>query len=189
MDGNSVVGAILPAIYSAKWYDFIRRSNIWRYFAGRRQIRFQMLRNLILGEKEEIAKFQANINITSLENKKLKNLAVAEYVFGRAKELCEQNEAQFMVVMDGVRQLIYEKPEGLFDRTRGALVLNDIASMAARRQGVSFLDLHDVFARHYREHGQKFEFEHDGHWNELGHEVAAAAIYEAIREQPALLGQ
>ena len=189
MDGSRVVEEIHPSQYSPRWYAPIRRSNTWRYLAGRQQIRFQSLRNLILGKKTVQPKYQANINTASLENKKEKNLAATEYVFEQAKKFCKQSGAQLIVVMDGVRQLIYEKSEGPFDRAKGALVLNDIVFIAARNSEITYIDLHDIFARHYRRYRQKFEFSYDGHWNELGHEIAAQAIYDVIRAQPSLLGQ
>jgi len=189
MDGGRVVGEIPPVPYSSRWYDPIRRSNTWRYLAMRQQVRFQGLRDLFLGRNKPQPKYQANINVDSLENKDARNLAAAEYVFSQAQTLCQQNGAQLVVVMDGVRQLVYQSPEGSYDRKKGALALNDVARSAAEKFGIPFVDLHDSFARHYREHGQRFEFKHDGHWNELGHEVAAKAVYEGLRARSVLPGQ
>ena len=53
---------------------------------------------------------------------------------------------------------------------------------AARRHGISFIDLHPRFQRHWLDHHLRFDFELDNHWNQLGHAVAASAIEEFVRE-------
>lgn len=189
MDGDQVVGEIPPDKYLPRWYDPIRRSNTWRYLSSRQQIRFQGLRQMVLGTMGDPSTFQANINVASVKDKNAENRAACEYVFREAKDLCEQSGARFMLVMDGVRQVVYRNPEGPFDRTQGALLLNTVVESTANTLNIPYIDLHDVFAKHYRQNGQKFEFECDGHWNELGHEVAAQAIFNALQKQPSLLGQ
>ena len=64
----------------------------------------------------------------------------------------------------------------------GALALNALAAQAARRHGISFIDLHPRFQQHWLDHHLRFDFELDNHWNELGHAVAASAIEEFVRE-------
>ena len=40
------------------------------------------------------------------------------------------------------------------------------------------IDLEPIFTEHYERHSEKFEFSTDGHWNELGHLVAAKAYVQ-----------
>ena len=49
----------------------------------------------------------------------------------------------------------------------------------ANRSGIHVIDMEPVFAGHYAVHGRRFEFPTDGHWNELGHELAAEAYLRA----------
>ena len=37
----------------------------------------------------------------------------------------------------------------------------------AESLGYEGIDLDPIFFRHYATHGQRFEYPHDGHWNEL----------------------
>jgi hypothetical protein len=42
--------------------------------------------------------------------------------------------------------------------------------------GYEVIDLEPLFFAHYRKHHQRFEFPDDGHWNSLGHSLAAEAV-------------
>jgi hypothetical protein len=47
---------------------------------------------------------------------------------------------------------------------------------AAQERGHEVVDMQATFMEHYARVGRRFEAPEDGHWNGLGHEVAAAAI-------------
>lgn len=182
-----VVDEIPPVPFFPKWYSPIRSSNTWQYLALRRQMRFQFLRDALLSQSQTktTPQYQGNIDVSTLKQATDINLVATEYILRQAKAVCEQNGAQFMVVMDGVRSLIYRDPNGPYDRTKGALQLNAVVEEAAKETGVPVVDMHAIFARHYRAFHQKFEFQHDGHWNELGHEIAAQAIYDDLNARNA----
>jgi len=46
----------------------------------------------------------------------------------------------------------------------------------AQSLGYEVIDLDSRFFEHYAAHAQRFEYPHDGHWNEIGHAVAAKAV-------------
>jgi hypothetical protein len=46
----------------------------------------------------------------------------------------------------------------------------------ARNSGYQVIDLHPVFTEHFGRYGKRFEFPTDGHWNALGHEIAAKQV-------------
>ena len=46
----------------------------------------------------------------------------------------------------------------------------------AESLGYEVIDLDPFFFKHYATYGQRFEYPHDGHWNELGHALAAEAV-------------
>jgi hypothetical protein len=105
--------------------------------------------------------------------------AAADHAAERLAALAAGIGARLLLVMDGDRQSIYRgDPAGL------ALELNRILADAAKRRGISILDLHPVFAAHWAGHHRRFEFEADAHWNELGHSIVATAIAERIRQAP-----
>ena len=45
----------------------------------------------------------------------------------------------------------------------------------ATTEGVGVIDMHPIFEGHFQQFGKLFDFPTDGHWNELGHELAAKA--------------
>ena len=46
----------------------------------------------------------------------------------------------------------------------------------AETLGYEVIDLDPRFFEHYAAHAQRFVYPHDGHWNEIGHAVAAEAV-------------
>lgn len=177
---NGVVnGEIEPKKFSTRWYSFIRQSNVWRYVAVRHQVRFQGLRNLILGnthEKKKNIQYQANIDISTLKETVSDNEIATHYILEKARDLCISNNARLIVVMDGVRQQIYKSPQGPFNYSAGALRLNSMVAKVTRELDIPFIDLHPIFAECYAQYGEHFEFIHDKHWNAKGHAVAARAV-------------
>ncbi|WP_147818760.1 hypothetical protein [Salidesulfovibrio onnuriiensis] len=84
-----------------------------------------------------------------------------------------------ILLLDGMRPHLYaadtlKKAEGSFvDQMRNHL------SKEAVRLGFSLIDMQPRFMAHYDTHGQPFEFPKDGHWNNLGHQVAAEAVIQS----------
>lgn len=86
---------------------------------------------------------------------------------------------QILLVLDAPRPDIYA-PQALaaaqssyFGRMRAALM------QRARAAGVRVVDMQEYFLRDFIQHGQRFEFPRDGHWNARGHHVAAQAVRES----------
>lgn len=174
---GTVVDEVPPQPYRPPWYSWIRDTATWRYLAYRQQLRFQALRDFILGKKTAAEHYQANIDASALEQQRANNRLATHYTFQGLKTVCQEHGARLLIVMDGDRHSIYE------NRQRGAkpLALNHIARTAAGYHGIPFLDLHGVFERDYATRQKRFNFVNDGHWNAYGHGVLADAIYAEIK--------
>ncbi len=177
------VKRVAPSPFVTKWYSPIRNSNIWRFLAVREQVRFSLLRKIILSKPQSKAKpvYQANIDVSGLDTRLSKDEMATRYVFREAKDVCKANNAEFVIMLDGVRRTVYNNPDGPFDYTKGALKLNAMVDRVADKLGIEFIDLQPRFAENYRNNGARFEFENDSHWNELGHTVAAEALYNFLK--------
>ena len=96
----------------------------------------------------------------------------------------------FVTAPDWKRKLILGGGTGMpanFDPQRPTRHLGEIAS----RLDVPFLDLTAVFAAYRREHdlpAPYFAFACDGHWNPLGHRLAAAAVASFLADHRFLPG-
>ena len=52
-------------------------------------------------------------------------------------------------------------------------------SQQVQEKGYQVLDLHPYFRKHFEANKQRFEFEIDFHWNEIGNQIAADAIMQS----------
>ena len=121
--------------------------------------------------------YAANVEIDAILKHKRKVEAVADHAVARLAGLAAGVGARLLIVMDGDRQAVYRG-----EQSSPVLELNRIMAAGAVNHGVAFLDLHSNFSAHWAAQHRRFEFVADGHWNELGHSVAAAAIAERILE-------
>ncbi|MGH7819647.1 MAG: hypothetical protein ACREQ9_07735, partial [Candidatus Binatia bacterium] len=105
---------------------------------------------------------------------------VAGYVFGQLARLERSSRTRVLLVMDAPRTAIYD---GRDPSTTDAFRMNEIAARASAEAGVTLLDLTRDFERDFREHGTRFEFPHDGHWNARAHGIAAEAVCGALEAE------
>jgi hypothetical protein len=54
----------------------------------------------------------------------------------------------------------------------------------AKGYGYTVIDMEPVFAQHYQQNKQKFEFSNDGHWNSIGHEIVSKEIAKELNFMP-----
>lgn len=178
IEGGKVTGEVAPAPWRAGWVELLRQSATARFLLYRWQVRPQALVDAILGPARAAGEggYAANIDVASVLAQEAEIRVATDYLFGRLKARADAIGAKLQLVMDGDRAAIYA---GRGDSP--ALKLNRIAAEMAARHGIAFLDLHPVFAAEWARAGKRFEFQADAHWNEYGHQVAGAAIADALR--------
>lgn len=105
----------------------------------------------------------------------LSKRAVIEFL-SRLPEATGLPRQDVAMVVDGMRPHLYDE-HGLeaakgsyFDQMRQFFIHE------ARKLGYEVVDMEDIFRKHYAINRQRFEFPTDGHWNSLGHELAAQAV-------------
>jgi len=178
IEGGKVVGEVPPQPWRASWVEFARQSATARFLLYRWQVRPQTLVDAILGPAKAAGEggYAANIDVANVLALEADIRVATDYLFGRLKARADAIGSKLQLVMDGDREAIYA---GRADSP--ALKLNRIAAEMAARHGIAFLDLHPVFAAEWAKAGRRFEFGSDAHWNEYGHQVAGAAIAEALQ--------
>ncbi len=184
---GKVVDEILPKRYQKQWYSPIRDfSATWKYLAYRQKINFGALKGVILNQKREKKKgedlYQANVRLSDIIKNRSKNDLLVNYVFKNIKQYVDNTGADVIIVMDGDRQSIYQGKDTKKLYESGALNLNLLAKLSARKNELHFIDLHPIFASAYHKNGKKFEFQCDNHWNYYGHKTVANAIWQYMRD-------
>lgn len=79
------------------------------------------------------------------------------------------------IAVDGLRPQVYgPDPDAAGSSYFGRMRVYLLETGTAR--GFDMVDLQPAFVAAYRATGQRFEFEHDAHWNATGHAVVARAV-------------
>jgi len=172
---------IAPTPYKPATWDWLRLSATARYLYYRQQAA-SALASVLSPSQATASHFEANVKIDEVLPH-ISDIEVAiDYLFGRLSNVARKQNVRLLILMDGDRQAVYQGADGAPLYQTGALALNALAAQAARRHGISFIDLHPRFRRHWRDHHLRFDFELDNHWNQLGHAVAASVIEEFVKE-------
>ena len=174
VEAGKVVGEIGPLAWRPGALEWLRQTATARFFLYRWQVRPEWLVNLLLPRAEAAA--AANTDIDAVLADREGVAAVTDYLFGRIDAVVHAIGARLILAMDGDRFAIYR------DSDSPALALNRLAADAAARHHIPFVDLEPVFLADWREEHRRFDFDADGHWNEHGHAVAAAAIAKALQD-------
>jgi GDSL-like Lipase/Acylhydrolase family len=176
IEDGRVADEIAPEPWRPGATEWLRRTALARFFLYRWQVRPQTAIDFFLSPARANARHAANIEISAVLAKEKEIRVATEYVVERIAARAKDMGAKLLIAMDGDRQAIYAGRT-----TSEPLMLNRIAAEAAARSGVTFVDLHPVFAAEWNVSGRRFEFNSDAHWNEYGHAVAAGAIASAMR--------
>ncbi len=183
IEDGKVSKEISPKIYKAPWYSIIReKSATWKYLAYRQHVDFGALRDLILGDDNDV-EYRGNIDISSMEKDTKNNYIVTDYTFKQMKKICDEKGIKLVIMMDADDQRIYEIAETGKSTSDSIIVLNRIAEKAANANGIRFVSLQDSLSKDYKINKKKFGFINDGHWNEYTHGVVASILDKLIKTE------
>lgn len=111
----------------------------------------------------------------SLERVRDSRLVVDSF-FSELSRRVELEPARIQFVVDGMRPQLYS-PEDLL-KAQGSYfdLIRQYFIETAILKGYEVIDLQSPFIARHDKDGARFEFPTDGHWNGLGHQVAADAV-------------
>ena len=178
VENGRVTGEIPPQPWQPGAIEWLRRTATARFFLYRWQVRPEFLVDLLLPRARAGPDYAGNTEIAAVLADRPGVEAVTDYLFGRFDATVYAMGARLLLAMDGDRFAIYHGSDSQ------ALALNRIAAATALRHDIPFVDLHPAFAADWQNEHRRFDFDADGHWNEHGHEIAAAAIARALRVLP-----
>jgi hypothetical protein len=128
------------------------------------------------------ARFEANIDVTELDQEEPRIERATHYLFGQFAQLEHSANVRVLFAMDGPREALYA---GKDPRTLEVYRLNRLARAAAERAGLPFVDLTEAFIEDYARNRRRFEFATDNHWNAEAHDLAAREIARRLPPLPA----
>lgn len=182
IENGEVVSEKEPLPYEPGWTDVISASATYSTLE-RRYGAVGTLKSLVSGADEETV-YQANIDVAAV-SEVMDDIAVAtDYVFEQFAGFSKEHGIKLVLVMDGHRDAIYAEDAG----KTVPLALNQLSADVAAKHGLPFLDLHPHFQEDWQANQTVFNFESDGHWNEYGHQLVAAAINDWIQQESLLAG-
>ncbi|MFW2440080.1 MAG: hypothetical protein ACN4GR_11985, partial [Arenicellales bacterium] len=84
---------------------------------------------------------------------------------------------QILFVIDGMRPTLYFSQEEI-ERAEHSFFgqMRNYFQEQAMSRGYEVIDMHPVFIERHRLDNSRFEFEIDGHWNVLGHQIVAREV-------------
>lgn len=95
-----------------------------------------------------------------------------------AKIAQEKGKSEVLFVIDGPRWELYS---GDLQKSQ-TLQMNNLLRIICDQYSCHFLDLTETMVDYYAKHHQRMETIYDYHWNEIGHKVAAEAMFHKIKQ-------
>jgi hypothetical protein len=120
--------------------------------------------------------YDANIDVRRVNKMKQKITSATKEILNIIRR--ELPNTRIIVMIDGLRKEIYDG-----NLSNGSQInwINEMVKNICESMGVEFIDLTHFFASDFKKNNKAFEFSYDWHWNEIGHRVAAKALYQQIK--------
>ena len=165
----------------APWKDVIAGSAVGRYIVMNLQagnlveyVKFYL--SSLMGEDPPFnGNVDANVDMRRMDDSK----KAVDAFLDLLPRLASLPPSQIAFVVDAPRPDIYfttkthDGKRSYFQEMRGYFIRNGSI------KGFEIIDLEREFAWDYQRRGLRFEYPHDYHWNETGHEVVASAIRQS----------
>ena len=128
-------------------------------------------------QADALPKFIGNTTADADEQRLVLSRRAIDAFLERVGQMTGLSPEQIVFLVDGLRPQLYagEAAERAVAQSYFAR-MRDYFVERASAHGYEVVDLGPLFKEHYAEHGRRFEFETDFHWNALGHAVAASAL-------------
>lgn len=158
-----------------------RNSKLAMYLITNVQIQ-HIFANLMRSSKpgQHVGQTAANANTKRLS----KSYKVVDAFFQHLPQYSALSPENILFVMDTMRPHLYTAQGRKAAQGSFADIMRTHFMQVARTKGYEVVDMTPTFLNDFKRHGQRFEFERDGHWNNRGHEVVTQAIANALKHTP-----
>lgn len=150
-------------------YPFLTYSAIFRYLYSNLK-----LASLYFNLFQDFKNFNANVNVTSLSNRRDTILLGAEYLL---KQIQAENMGKRIIFMMNapVDDIYNDKMQ-----TSSVIWIHRMVKDLCVKDNLECIDLTSAFAEDYKAHRQRFDFKMDGHWNEHAHQLASEVLFDYL---------
>ena len=159
------------------WYELARSSAFARYLVNNLKVRDTVYGvGLRITGRNNREVFVGNTSASTHPTRIADAQRGVDAFLDRLPEFSGLSPERILLVVDGTRPHLYHEKEleaagGSFvDVMRRYFIAN------AGRKGYEVIDMQPVFLEHYGQHGRKFEWPQDAHWNAAGHERCFEAV-------------
>lgn len=175
VDGGKVTEAPIVPYHQQMLVQWMRHSATVRYLVYNLRIR-DLVNNIISKISKEDKNYNANIDVGQARQNYIDIERATDYILNKMKE--ENNGKIVILMVDALRWDIYKNTV----KNSNVMWINNLLKNKCAQNGLYFLDLTLPFSEMYHNNHKKFESMYDSHWNDYGHEAAAKALYEKLKE-------
>ncbi len=160
--------------------ELARKSAFVRYLYLDLQISVQINRFKKIFKKDEKPKLKIQINDDYNIMRKELGIKAADIFMDHIKYLSEKKNV--IIVLDGDRDSIYNGKKHREIDSYITLWMERIIYKAKQIQSLHLIDMHPIFLANWQKNQRKFNWDYDGHWNELGHSVVSEALIKKLKK-------
>ncbi len=162
------------------WKRFFRESTLFRYLAINLGLQARLQRfNTLLSPKEEYVQFVGNTSSSSSPTRIADSKLAIHAFLNMLPATSGLSPNQIVFVIDGRRPHLYEDSHLKLTESSYFSVMRRYFIENATAIGYETIDMEPIFRDHYKQHGRRFEYPDDGHWNSLGHALCFEAITDS----------
>ncbi len=153
----------------------LRKSALMRYVMLNLEVRASLERFLYRAPAQPV-EYIGNVPFTVDEERINDSMRVVDEFFDQLPLRSGLDATQILFVIDGMRPALYSEDE--LERAEDSYFaqMRRYFEGQALSLGYEVIDMQPIFIKRNKLDNSRFEFETDGHWNELGHSLAAKEI-------------
>jgi hypothetical protein len=185
-DAHGRIVEVAPTPFKPGLADRMRELRTFRYLYYKTNAHLK-LKGLISklywgGDAEHDERFiQSAVDIRNLQGQERAIAVYTRYMLQEMAKLSREHGFTLLMVMDGVREAVYVgKPVASYEVGK----LNKLMGELTAELRIPFVDLQAAFQADWDANRTRFEFPFDWHWNELGNDIVAVAIADALAAKP-----
>lgn len=131
----------------------------------------------IFSNQDQVERFIGNVAAEMGPEVVANSQEAVDLFLGLLSDMAGIPAQKITFVMDGLRPALYNPQELPKAEESYFATMRRYFKSQAQKGGYNVVDMQPIFLNHYEQHGERFEFPTDQHWNALGHKLVADSIW------------